>query len=461
MSTRRLSDVATATGGRLEGGDREFKRVTQDTRDLADGDLFVAIKGEHFEGHDFLPQAERLGAAGALVQWHVASALSQVVVQDSRKALGSYAAAWRRRFKIPLIGVTGSSGKTTVKEMLASILRVRGETLATRGNLNNDIGLPLTLLALDERHQAAVVEMGTNHPGEIGHLARIAAPTVALVTNAGPAHLEFLGTVADVAREKGAVYGALSEDGVAVINHDDEYAPLWRELAAGRRVVSFGFSSRADFHPAADSLRQSQDGSWQFRLSSPAGQIDLALSLPGRHNVANALAAAAAAMSAGAKLSDTRTGLRQAPATAGRLITTPGWNGSRLIDDSYNANPQSLNAAMEFAVSLGGRSWLALGDMGELGEAAERLHRDAALRARALGIERLFVLGTYSRHAADAFGSGARWFDESGALVRVLQSELTADVTLLVKGSRSMHMERVVEPLKLQPAVERAVNGDH
>jgi UDP-N-acetylmuramoyl-tripeptide--D-alanyl-D-alanine ligase len=257
------------------------------------------------------------------------------------------------------------------------------------------------------------------------------------------------------------VYEALSEDGVAIINHDDVYAPLWRELAAGRRVVSFGFSPGADFHPAADSLRQSQDGSWQFRLSSPVGQIDLALSLPGRHNVANALAAAAAAVSVGAKLSDTRTGLRQVPATAGRLIATPGWNGSRLIDDSYNANPQSLNAAIEFTVSLGGRSWLALGDMGELGEAAERLHRDGGLKARALGIERLFALGVHSRHAVDAFGSGARWFDESGALVRELQNELTADVTLLVKGSRSMHMERVVEPLKSQPAIERAANGDH
>lgn len=387
------------------------------------------------------------------------AALPQVLVADVRKALGAYAAVWRRRFALPLVGVTGSSGKTTLKEMIASILKQRGATLATRSNMNNDIGMPLTLLELDASDRYAVIEMGTNHPGEIEYLARLALPSVSVVTNAGPAHLEFLKDVAGVAREKGAIFACLAAGGVAVINADDVYAGLWREMAGARKAVSFGFGEQADFHPQPDTLRQSADGSWQFRLVSPQGETDVCVSLPGRHNVANALAAAAAAMSAGAGLDDVRAGLAAAPSTAGRLIVVEGQSGSRLIDDSYNANPLSLTAAMEFAMSLGGRSWLVLGDMGELGDSTVRLHAECGARARGLGIERLYALGENSRHAVEAFGVGARWFDDVNALTRALRADAGAGVTLLVKGSRSMRMERVVEALRLQPA--KAANGDH
>jgi UDP-N-acetylmuramoyl-tripeptide--D-alanyl-D-alanine ligase len=458
--TRRLSDVAAATGGRLVGPDREFGRVIQDTRKLGDGQLFVAIQGEHFDGHEFLAQAEKLGAAGALVQKQSSSGLSQVVVADTRKALGTYAAHWRRSFTLPLIGVTGSSGKTTLKEMIASILKLRGATLATQGNLNNDIGMPLTLLELDASCRHAVIEMGTNHPGEIGYLAELAAPTVSVITNAGPAHLEFLKDIAGVAKEKGAIYTRLATDGTAVINADDAYAGLWREMAGTKRVSTFGFAVTADFHPATGSLQQDDAGCWSFRLVSPMGEADLEVSLPGRHNAGNALAAAAAATAAGATLAEVRAGLAEAPVTAGRLIVGEGMNGARLIDDTYNANPLSLMAAAEFAVSLGGHAWLALGDMGELGPSAERLHAESGTKLRAAGIERLYAFGPMSRHAADAFGAGARWFEDLDALVRALKAELGAGVTLLVKGSRSMRMERVVEALRTQPAA-KAANGAH
>ena len=460
MSARRLSEVAAAAGGALTGADREFGRVTQDSRSLKAGDLFVAIPGERFDGHEFLSQAEKQGAAGALVQRAVKSALPQVLVKDSRRGLGRYAAAWRRQFTLPLVGVTGSSGKTTLKEMVASILRQQGTTLATRGNMNNDIGMPLTLLELDASCRHAVIEMGTNHPGEIGYLAELAAPTVSVITNAGPAHLEFLKDVAGVAKEKGALYTHLTPDGTAVINADDAYAGLWKEMAGKRRVVTFGFSEHADFHPLPGVLEPS-DGHWKFHLKSPQGEMDIAVSLPGRHNVANALAAAAASIAAGAGLDEVRAGLAQAPTTAGRLIVGEGLNGCRLIDDTYNANPLSLLAAAEFAVSLGGRAWLVLGDMGELGSSAERLHAESGARLRALGIERLYAFGPMSRHAAEAFGAGARWFEDLNALIRALQAEAGREVTLLVKGSRSMRMERVVEALRSPQTPGRAANGDH
>ena len=458
---RHLSDVASATVGKLIGADREFSRVNQDTRKLGKDELFIAIKGENFDGHEFVAQAEKCGAAGALVQRQVASALPQVLVQDTRKALGLYASHWRKRFKLSLVGVTGSSGKTTLKEMIASILKVSGTTLATRGNLNNDIGMPLTLLELDASCRYAVIEMGTNHPGEISYLAELAAPSVSVITNAGPAHLEFLRDIAGVAKEKGAVYTHLAADGVAVINADDTYAPLWREMAGSRAQRSFGFKPTADFHPHPGSLQQTASGSWQFRLVSPLGEADLLVSLPGRHNVANALAAAAAATAAGATLAEVREGLAHAPVTSGRLIVSEGLRGCRLIDDTYNANPLSVAAAAEFAAGFGGAAWTVLGDMGELGPSAERLHAETGAKLRAAGIERLYGLGPMSRHTVEAFGEGARWFAEVDALVRTLRAELTPEVTLLVKGSRSMRMERVVEALRAPGPASKTANGDH
>ncbi|MDE2197083.1 MAG: UDP-N-acetylmuramoyl-tripeptide--D-alanyl-D-alanine ligase [Gammaproteobacteria bacterium] len=461
MSARHLADVARVTGGRLLGSDRVFTRVSSDTRKLAAGELFVAFKGPHFDGHAFLPQAEKLGAAGALVEHSVPCHLPQVIVNNTRRALGVYAAHWRRQFSMPLIGVTGSSGKTTVKEMLASILRRRGATLATRGNMNNDIGLPLTLLELDSEQRAAVIEMGTNHPGEIGYLARITAPTVGVVTNAGAAHLEFLGSVEGVAREKGALFAQLGAEDVAIINADDAQAGLWRELARGRRQHTFGLSGKTDFHPQPDSLKSSMTGTWQFQLVCPQGRVDIRLSLPGRHNVLNALAAAAAAAAAGAGLDDVAAGLANVPATAGRLVMLPGPHDCRLIDDTYNANPLSLHAAMEFAVSLGEPVWLVLGDMGELGEGAAALHAQCGEMARRSGIVRLFTFGNLSRQTAEHFGAGAAHFSALQPLIEALRTGLRPGITLLVKGSRSMRMERVVEALCASQAANHATNGSH
>lgn len=445
---RRLSDVAAATGGRLLGADREFGRVNQDSRKLAKDELFIAVKGENFDGHDFVAQAAKLGAAGALVQRHVDSEIPQVLVPDTRKALGRYAAHWRRQFRIPLVGVTGSSGKTTLKEMTASILRQSGTTLATRGNLNNDIGMPLTLLELDGSCRYAVIEMGTNHPGEIGYLAELAAPTVSVITNAGPAHLEFLKDIAGVANEKGAIYTHLAAGGIAVINADDAYAGRWRQMAAGRRVITFGFGPSASFHPVPGSLQQGQEGRWRFRLACPAGEADLEISLPGRHNVANALAAAAAAVSAGASLADVRAGLAAAPLTGGRLVLSPGQNGSRLIDDSYNANPSSMHAAIDTLALAAGERWLVLGDMAELGAEARALHAGVGAHARESGIDRLFAVGPLSTAAVDAFGAGGKHFVDKAALIDALRAEVHAGITCLVKGSHSSGMEQVVAALK-------------
>lgn len=352
-----------------------------------------------------------------------------------------------------MVGITGSNGKTTVKEMVSSILRRRGETLSTRGNQNNDIGVPLTLLGLGPQHRAAVIEMGTNHRGEIAYLARLVSAGVGVITNAGMAHLEALGSVRGVAVEKGALLANLRADGIAVINDDDAHADLWREMAGARLQQSFGMNATADFHPEPESLRQLPTGLWAFRLSSPLGVADIRLSLPGRHNVMNSLAAAAAATAAGAGLDDVREGLVRVPVTAGRLIVLPGVRGSRLIDDTYNANPLSLKAAMEFALSLGDPVWLALGDMAELGANASRLHADCGELAHRLGLVRLLSFGSLSVHAAERFGVGAEHFLDVDSLIKALRGSLRPGVTLLVKGSRSMRMERVVEALRASQAV--------
>ncbi|MGH8277968.1 MAG: UDP-N-acetylmuramoyl-tripeptide--D-alanyl-D-alanine ligase [Gammaproteobacteria bacterium] len=453
MTQGLLSEVAAVTGGKLFGADRKFERISTDTRRVAREELFVALRGTHFNGHDFLNKAEQSHAAGALVEHMVAAHLPQIVVGDTRRALGAWAAHWRERYDIPVVGITGSNGKTTTKEMVASILRERGATLSTRANQNNDIGVPLTLLGLGAQHRAAVIEMGTNHRGEIAYLAKLVSATVGVVTNAGMAHLEFLGSVQGVALEKGALYAELRASGTAVINADDAHAGLWREMAGARPQLSFGVKETADFHPQAESLSVSTTGIWGYRLMTPQGTADIRLSLPGRHNVLNSLAAAAAALAAGADLDAVRAGLAHVPVTAGRLMVLPGLRHSRLIDDTYNANPQSLKAAMEFALSLGDPVWLALGDMGELGAEAARLHADCGELARRLGIARLLSFGNLSVHAAEHFGAGGEHFPSVELLIKALHASLRPGFTLLVKGSRSRHMERVVEALRASQTV--------
>jgi UDP-N-acetylmuramoyl-tripeptide--D-alanyl-D-alanine ligase len=439
----RLSDAARRLGVPLQGADALFARVVTDTRALKPGDLFVALVGEHHDAHEFLAEAAAKGAVGALVSRPVDAPIAQLLVPDTLAALQRYAASWRRHFGGPVIGVTGSNGKTTTKQLLAAVFAARGPVLATEGNLNNHIGVPLTLCKLGREHRTAVIEMGANHPGEIALLARLARPSVGLVTQAGDAHLEGFGSREGVARAKGELFVALN-GGVAIINADDAYAQLWTQLAGDNRIVSFGFAAHADVR--AENLRAAADGS-RFRLLTPDGEVEVSLPLPGRHNVANALAAAAAGYALGLDTATIAQGLAQVEAPKGRVAIKTSASGARLIDDSYNANPTSLNAAMELLAREPGERLLVLGDMAELGPEALRLHAEAGRRARALGLDGLLTLGPLSAEAAKAYGPGAQAYNDLDALIAALRGRLAAGSTALVKGSRSARMERVVAAL--------------
>lgn len=442
-----LTGLARLLSATLVGPDLGFAGVSTDTRALRARELFVALRGPSFDGHAFVPVAAERGAAGAVVERPLEAGLPCLQVDDSLAALGAMAADWRSRFTLPVIAVTGSFGKTTVKEMMAAITATRGEVLATRGNLNNEIGLPLTLFGLDQRHRAAVLEMGANHAGEIARLAAIGRPTVGVVTAAGPVHLEGFGSLEGVARAKGELFAGLPDDGVAIINLDDPFAPLWRELAGARRRVGFGLTAEAEFR--AEQVRQSLDADGpllEFRLVTPDGAADVRLALPGRHNVVNALAAAAATWAAGWSRDEIVAGLARVSGVEGRMSLRKARSGALIIDDSYNANPTALRAAIDYATALPGETWLVLGDMRELGDASARLHAAAGEYARRRGVARLFALGPESVAAVTAFGAG-RHFDDAAALAAALDAELPAGVNLLVKGSRSMRLETVIERL--------------
>jgi len=442
-----LTGLARLLSATLVGPDLGFAGVSTDTRTLRARELFVALRGPSFDGHAFVPVAAERGAAGAVVERPLEAGLPCLQVDDSLAALGAMAADWRSRFTLPVIAVTGSFGKTTVKEMMAAITATRGEVLATRGNLNNEIGLPLTLFGLDQRHRAAVLEMGANHAGEIARLAAIGRPTVGVVTAAGPVHLEGFGSLEGVARAKGELFAGLPDDGVAIINLDDPFAPLWRELAGARRRVGFGLTAEAEFR--AEQVRQSLDADGpllEFRLVTPDGAADVRLALPGRHNVVNALAAAAATWAAGWSRDEIVAGLARVSGVEGRMSLRKARSGALIIDDSYNANPTALRAAIDYATALPGETWLVLGDMRELGDASVRLHAAAGEYARRRGVARLFALGPESVAAVTAFGAG-RHFDDAAALAAALDAELPAGVNLLVKGSRSMRLETVIERL--------------
>lgn len=448
MSAGSLSALASIVGGRVAAADANFTGVATDSRSVGAGELFVALSGPNFNGHEFVAAAAQRGAAAALVEHEVVGcALPQLVVADTRAALGAYARAWRLQFDVAVLGVTGSNGKTTTKEMAAAILRVRTETLVTRGNLNNDIGLPLTLLGLGVGHGAAVIEMGANRAGEIAYLASLAVPEVGVVTNAGAAHLEGFGSVAGVAHAKGELFAALPKDGCAVINANDAYAPLWRETAAHCRRVEFGIDVDADYRVAATEVRSGGSGQ-TFTLHACGHTLEFSLPAPGRHNLQNALAAVAATVAMGATLDDARAALAGFRGVDGRLRWRDAHRGARLIDDTYNANPASLDAALQVLAALPGRRWVALGDMLELGSDAERLHARAGERARELGVERLFGLGPLAAAATRAFGRGGEHFDDAVALVARIDESLEPGVTVLVKGSRGMRMERVVAALQ-------------
>lgn len=448
-----LREAATAIGARLVGEDVSFASVSTDSRTLERGALFIALRGERFDGRRFIGAARERGAAAAIVEDPDASLadLPFLVVENSRVALGRLAAHWRGRFDIPLVAVIGSNGKTTVKEMIAAILREHfGGTraLATEGNLNNDIGLPLTLLRLRRDHRAAVVELGVNHPGETATLAAIASPTVALINNAQREHQEFLKGVAEVAREHGAVFAAMRPEGTGVINADDEFSGYWRGLLAGRRVRDFGLEQPAQ---VGGRHRFTHFGS-EIDLHTPQGATRVELHVDGRHNVLNAFAAAAGALAAGASLEAVARGLKAFRPVGGRMQRRTASSGTKLIDDSYNANPDSMRAAIDVLAAEGGAKVLLLGDMGEVGEHGVEFHQEIGHYARERGIDRLLAIGELSSACVAAFGEGARHFATVQALISAAQAELQPRTTMLVKGSRFMRMERVVQALAGEPS---------
>jgi UDP-N-acetylmuramoyl-tripeptide--D-alanyl-D-alanine ligase len=453
-----LAQAAAWIGGRLVGdGSIALARVHSDTRTLQPGDLFVAIRGERFDANDFLPDARARGAVAAVAQpGRLPAGFAGIEVDDSKAALGTLARKWREQFQLPLVAVTGSNGKTTVTQMVASILRAwqPQHHLATQGNFNNDIGLPLTLLRLRAEHRIAVLELGMNHPGEIGYLAQIAQPTVALVNNAQREHQEFMATVEAVARENGAVFGALRRSGTAVFPAGDPFTPLWTQLADGRPCLTFGDAdSGADLVLAGSEWHQ---GQWVVRASTPAGPLDFRLHIAGRHNVRNALAAAACALGAGVPLAAISQGLEAFEPVKGRSrafdVRLDG-RSLTLVDDTYNANPDSVRAAIDVLAELPGPRLLVLGDMGEVGDQGPQFHAEVGNYARERAIERLFTLGEQS------VAMGGEHFTSIDDLNAAVRAQLPHAGSVLVKGSRFMKMERVVEAIQQQQQ-QRKDGGD-
>jgi UDP-N-acetylmuramoyl-tripeptide--D-alanyl-D-alanine ligase len=455
-----MSQVAQALGTTLHGKDVLMTGVSKDTRDIHEGDLYVALKGERFDGHQFVAEANASGAVGALVSSSISLDVPQVQVEDTRIALGQLAAHWRQLWSQQqaagkLIGITGSNGKTSVKEMVSKVLSDHAGAAAvhsTRGNLNNDIGMPMTLLELTEQHEFAVIEMGANHIGEIDYLSRIARPDVALVNNVGPAHLEGFGSLENIARAKAEIYNGLSEDGIAVLNKDDVFAPFWEVYCADMKTI--GFSMRDE---QADVYAKLIEGN-RYQVVVKSEQADLALKVPGKHNVMNALAAIAITYSLGLPLREIASSLSTFENIQGRLTIKVSDAGYKVIDDTYNANPLSVSAAIDVLADIQGDTVLVLGDMAELGSDAEKMHADIGSKAKAAGISRLFATGKLSGSTADAFGENGFYFKNKNELIKTLKKTLTGSETVLIKGSRSAAMEEVVERILTQQNNNKRVN---
>ena len=451
MTIGELARALSARGvpAELSGDGRVgFSSVSTDSRTLSGGALFVALSGERFDGHDYVARARENGAAGALVERRVEVDVPQLIVTDSKRAFGIAAGTWRSRFSLPVIAVAGSNGKTTVTQMVAAILGAAyGEKnrLATRGNLNNDIGVPLMLWQLSKQHRAAVIEVGMNHQGEIAYLAQLVQPTIALVNNAQREHQEFMQSIEATAYENGETIAALSDEGVAVFPADDTCAPIWRRLSGTRRVIDFALDASAvvtaTFEPEEDGARVS--------MATPAGVIDVRLASGGLHNARNALAAAACSIAADIGAEAIAAGLNAWRPVAGRGVKLR-IKDCDVIDDTYNANPDSVRAAIDLLAAAPAPRVLVLGDMGEVGVRGPEFHREMGLYARARGIDSLFATGPLMRETAQAFGANAAHFDDIGALIDALRPSLQAGATLLVKGSRFMQMERVVQALSAQ-----------
>lgn len=439
----RLSELQVPLQAELVGSDVSFDGVSSDSRKIGPGQLFVALVGPRFDGHDYLADVAAKGAVAALVQRKVADApIPQLLVSDTRDGLGRLGAYNRDGFTGRVAAVTGSSGKTTVKEMLASILRTQGTVLATRGNLNNDLGVPLTLLELAPGHDSAVIELGASRVGEIRYTVGLTRPQVAILNNAGTAHVGEFGGPEKIVEAKGEIIEGLAADGIAVLNRDDRAFDIWFARAAGRKVLSFGVAdARADFR--AENLERDARGCVGFSLRGLAGEADIQLNLLGGHNVANALAASAAAYALGVPLVGIREGLESLQPVKGRAVAQLAASGMRVIDDSYNANPASMLAAVDILAGFSGRTILVLGDMGELGDWAEEGHREVGAYARGK-VSALYAVGPLMAHAVTAFGDQGRHFADQASLIQALAGEQDNNTTILIKGSRSAAMDKVV-----------------
>ena len=443
-----LDDIAHNLQGQIVGGPATISGVSIDTRTLSSNDLYIAIRGDQFDGHEFISQAEQNGAHAIVVEKKVRSHLPQLIVKDTRIALARLAGAVRNKVQLKVCAITGSNGKTTVKEMVAAILGVNYQVLFTQGNFNNDIGVPLTLLRLQEHHQFAVIEMGANHQGEIAYTSQYARPDVAVITNVGAAHIEGFGSTEGIASAKAEIIQSLAEDGIAVLNVDDVFFPMWKSLIGQRQVISFGMAHSADVRAEKINTRiESQQFKTCFELLINEEKVDISLALAGEHNVKNALAASAACSALGITLEQIKCGLQRVNAVNGRLQLSESETGIRCINDSYNANPASLTVALEVLKQCPGEAWLALGAFGELGDKSMTLHREMGRQIKNAGVQRLFATGSMAENTVQAFGAGGEYYATKVDLIAAVKKEITPAQIILVKGSRAEKMEVVVNSL--------------
>ena len=440
--------------GNLIGEDMVIESVSINTRTIKPGQLYIAIKGHVFDGHQFIEQAANAGACAAVVEKEIETSLPQIIVKDTRLALAELAGEWRKIVKkengssLDVIGVTGSNGKTTVKEMLAAILAINDPVLYTFGNLNNDIGVPLTLLELESQHQYAVIEMGANHAKEIAYTSQYVEADVVIITNAGAAHIAGFGSLDGVAKAKGEIVETLKKTGIAIINHDDEYFAYWKSVARNRSLLSFGFNAGADV--TANAIKEKVQNKafvTQFEISANQGLVDITLKLAGRHNVLNALAAAAASLALGITLKQIKQGLESIVPVTGRLQPIVSHKGAIIIDDTYNANSASLKVALGVLANFKGKLWVVLGAFGELGSNSPKIHEEMGVLIKSSGVTRLMAVGEDCKKTVEAFGVGATFYEEQQDLIKALKQELKGNETLLIKGSRTQRMEIVVAAL--------------
>ncbi len=448
-----LTEIACITNGQLIGENMTAIGLSTDTRRLQEGNLFVALIGKNFNPHELIESGQASQAGAVLVERQLGVKCPQVVVQNTYTALRNLAKAWRNKFKIPFIGITGSNGKTSVKELIRQILITQGDVLATSGNLNNHIGVPLTLVGLHERHRYAVIEMGANHVGEIATLAQLVNPDVGVITNIGPAHLEGFGSVEGVARAKAELYRYLNPRGIAVVNVDEPYRRLWGKDIGQRMQITFGVGQGAD-------VSGRKIGTDLIKIVTPHGEIRARLQAIGSHTLYNALAATAACLGVGIDLEDIKTGLECTKPIPGRLVRLKGIGGACILDDCYNANPASLHAALKAQGQESGEPWLVFGDMGELGDKSIKLHKEAGEMAKEFGVTRLLALGDLAKHTVDSFGVGAKHFSDHAAIIKVLQKDLCEETCVLVKGSRAMQLEKIVTGICL-PIGSQAICSKH